>query len=72
MFVCAFFFLIETDYIRTFTWDKKLEMVVKSTGILGGQGESRMKAKFLIMFSCYLETSNKATTYPPCGFATVD
>uniref|UniRef100_A0A5F4VVX9 1-phosphatidylinositol 3-phosphate 5-kinase n=1 Tax=Callithrix jacchus TaxID=9483 RepID=A0A5F4VVX9_CALJA len=27
------------DYIRTFTWDKKLEMVVKSTGILGGQGE---------------------------------
>uniref|UniRef100_A0A3Q2FQR5 1-phosphatidylinositol 3-phosphate 5-kinase n=1 Tax=Cyprinodon variegatus TaxID=28743 RepID=A0A3Q2FQR5_CYPVA len=24
------------DYIRTFTWDKKLEMVVKSTGILGG------------------------------------
>ncbi len=26
------------DYIRTFTWDKKLEMVVKSTGILGGQG----------------------------------
>uniref|UniRef100_H0V1V4 1-phosphatidylinositol 3-phosphate 5-kinase n=1 Tax=Cavia porcellus TaxID=10141 RepID=H0V1V4_CAVPO len=25
------------DYIRTFTWDKKLEMVVKSTGILGGQ-----------------------------------
>ncbi|KAG9348736.1 hypothetical protein JZ751_029053 [Albula glossodonta] len=25
------------DYIRTFTWDKKLEMVVKSTGLLGGQ-----------------------------------
>uniref|UniRef100_A0A3Q2Z2S7 1-phosphatidylinositol 3-phosphate 5-kinase n=1 Tax=Hippocampus comes TaxID=109280 RepID=A0A3Q2Z2S7_HIPCM len=24
-------------YIRTFTWDKRLEMVVKSTGILGGQ-----------------------------------
>ncbi|CAL1530359.1 unnamed protein product, partial [Lymnaea stagnalis] len=24
------------DYIRTFTWDKKLEMVVKSSGILGG------------------------------------
>lgn len=30
-----------TDYIRTFTWDKKLEMVVKSTGILGGQGSAR-------------------------------
>ncbi|XP_064646018.1 1-phosphatidylinositol 3-phosphate 5-kinase-like isoform X3 [Lineus longissimus] len=27
------------DYIRTFTWDKKLEMVVKSTGLLGGQGK---------------------------------
>ncbi|CAB3993710.1 1-phosphatidylinositol 3-phosphate 5-kinase-like [Paramuricea clavata] len=27
------------DYIRTFTWDKKLEMYVKSTGILGGQGK---------------------------------
>jgi 1-phosphatidylinositol-3-phosphate 5-kinase len=25
------------DYIRTFTWDKRLEMVVKSTGLLGGQ-----------------------------------
>ncbi|XP_063070179.1 1-phosphatidylinositol 3-phosphate 5-kinase isoform X2 [Engraulis encrasicolus] len=27
------------DYIRTFTWDKKLEMVIKSTGVLGGQGK---------------------------------
>lgn len=27
------------DYIRTFTWDKKIETVVKSTGILGGQGK---------------------------------
>lgn len=26
------------DYIRTFTWDKKLEMYVKSSGILGGAG----------------------------------
>ncbi|XP_055351682.1 1-phosphatidylinositol 3-phosphate 5-kinase-like isoform X2 [Paramacrobiotus metropolitanus] len=24
------------DYVRTFTWDKRLEMVVKSAGILGG------------------------------------
>ena len=23
------------DYIRTFTWDKRLEMYVKSSGILG-------------------------------------
>ena len=28
------------DYIRTFTWDKKLEMWVKSTGILGGGGKT--------------------------------
>jgi 1-phosphatidylinositol-3-phosphate 5-kinase len=28
------------DYIRTFTWDKKLEMVVKSTyNQIGGQGQ---------------------------------
>lgn len=27
------------DYIRTYTWDKKLESYVKSTGILGGQGK---------------------------------
>jgi hypothetical protein len=26
------------DYIRTFTWDKRLEMYVKRTGILGGHG----------------------------------
>ena len=28
------------DFIRTFTWDKKLEMWVKSTGILGGGGKT--------------------------------
>ncbi|XP_050300649.1 1-phosphatidylinositol 3-phosphate 5-kinase [Anthonomus grandis grandis] len=27
------------DYIRTFTWDKRLETIVKKTGILGGQGK---------------------------------
>eukprot|EP00127_Corallochytrium_limacisporum_P004387 Clim_evm21s159 gene=Clim_evmTU21s159 len=27
------------DYIRTFTWDKKVEMWVKSSGILGGVGK---------------------------------
>lgn len=26
------------DYIRTFTWDKRIEMYVKRTGILGGHG----------------------------------
>ncbi len=26
------------DYIRTFTWDKRMEMYVKSSGILGGSG----------------------------------
>jgi len=29
---------MSTDYIRTFTWDKKLESWVKETGILGGGG----------------------------------
>ncbi|XP_033330522.2 1-phosphatidylinositol 3-phosphate 5-kinase fab1 isoform X2 [Megalopta genalis] len=27
------------DYIRTFTWDKKLETMLKKSGILGGQGK---------------------------------
>lgn len=30
---------IHIDYIRTFTWDKKLETMVKKSGILGGQGK---------------------------------
>lgn len=67
------FFFIVTDYIRTFTWDKKLEMVVKSTGILGGQGKSRRKAKILIRFPCYIEafiTLLIVTTSPPCKFVT--
>lgn len=63
------FFFFVTDYIRTFTWDKKLEMVVKSTGILGGQGKSRLKAKILIMFPFYMEdfygTADSVTTSPP-------
>lgn len=42
-----------TDYIRTFTWDKKLEMVVKSTGILGGQGEQNF-CLFFKLFSCLI------------------
>lgn len=41
------------DYIRTFTWDKKLEMVVKSTGILGGQGE-RMLLCLLFELSSHI------------------
>ena len=27
------------DYIRTYTWDKKLESWVKETGLLGGGGK---------------------------------
>ncbi|XP_054715283.1 1-phosphatidylinositol 3-phosphate 5-kinase-like [Uloborus diversus] len=27
------------DYIRTFTWDKKVEMMIKSSGLLGGHGK---------------------------------
>lgn len=35
--LCDFLFFF-VDFIRTFTWDKKLEMYVKASGILGGQG----------------------------------
>lgn len=28
-----------SDYIRTFTWDKKIETMVKKSGLLGGQGK---------------------------------
>lgn len=31
--------IVVLDYIRTYTWDKKLESYVKSTGILGGAGK---------------------------------
>lgn len=31
--------VIATDFIRTFTWDKKLESWVKESGILGGGGK---------------------------------
>ena len=27
------------DYIRTFTFDKRLESIVKQSGLLGGQGK---------------------------------
>ena len=30
---------IKIDFIRTFTWDKKLESWVKESGILGGGGK---------------------------------
>lgn len=33
------FFIFITDYIRTFTWDKKIETMVKKSGLLGGQGK---------------------------------
>ena len=36
---CLLLVCVVSDYIRTFTWDKKLEMVVKTTySQLGGQG----------------------------------
>ena len=28
------------DYIRIFSWDKKLEQIVKSSGLLGGGGKT--------------------------------
>ena len=32
-------YLIDLDFIRTFTWDKRLEMWVKASGLLGGHGK---------------------------------
>lgn len=51
------------DYIRTFTWDKKLEMVVKSTGILGGQG-TVMHFKIVLIFSEEAETLTCVIVFP--------
>lgn len=55
--VYGFLFFLTTDYIRTFTWDKKLEMVVKSTGILGGQGKVIIKSFIFVLFTFYLAGS---------------
>jgi 1-phosphatidylinositol-3-phosphate 5-kinase len=40
-YICIFIILSTSliDFIRTFTWDKKLESWVKETGILGGGGK---------------------------------
>lgn len=38
-YVQKFLNTVFVDYIRTFTWDKKLETMVKKSGILGGQGK---------------------------------
>jgi 1-phosphatidylinositol-3-phosphate 5-kinase len=32
-------FIVELDYIRTYTWDKKLESWVKESAFLGGRGD---------------------------------
>ena len=31
--------IVEADYIRTYTWDKRLESWVKESAFLGGRGE---------------------------------
>lgn len=64
-------FFLATDYIRTFTWDKKLEMVVKSTGILGGQGKARMKERLLCLFFTWKLLIAVLVTSPLCGIATL-
>ncbi|GFN83677.1 1-phosphatidylinositol 3-phosphate 5-kinase [Plakobranchus ocellatus] len=47
------------DYIRTFTWDKKLEMVVKSSGILGGQGKMPTVVSPQLYKSRFLEAMDR-------------
>ncbi|XP_046543785.1 LOW QUALITY PROTEIN: 1-phosphatidylinositol 3-phosphate 5-kinase-like [Haliotis rubra] len=47
------------DYIRTFTWDKKLEMLVKSQiGIIGGQGKTPTVVSPQLYRSRFLEAMN--------------
>ncbi|UYV73169.1 PIKFYVE [Cordylochernes scorpioides] len=53
------------DYIRTFTWDKKLEMVVKSSGILGGHGKLPTVVSPEIYQARFCEAMDKYFLYVP-------
>ncbi|GFR67630.1 1-phosphatidylinositol-3-phosphate 5-kinase [Elysia marginata] len=53
------------DYIRTFTWDKKLEMVVKSSGILGGQGKMPTVVSPQLYKSRFLEAMDRYFLHVP-------
>ncbi|XP_025088502.1 1-phosphatidylinositol 3-phosphate 5-kinase-like [Pomacea canaliculata] len=53
------------DYIRTFTWDKKLEMVVKSAGILGGQGRMPTVVSPQLYKERFLEAMNRYFLHVP-------
>lgn len=67
------------DYIRTFTWDKKLEWWVKDSGILGGGGEKptvispeeykvrfrqALDKYFLLVPDCYSKLSEQSIVVP--------
>ncbi|VVC36576.1 Hypothetical protein CINCED_3A016117 [Cinara cedri] len=57
------------DYIRTFTWDKKIETIVKKSGLLGGQGKlptiispEEYKSRFVTAMNLYfLSVPNRWT-----------
>ncbi|KAK0041710.1 1-phosphatidylinositol 3-phosphate 5-kinase [Biomphalaria pfeifferi] len=53
------------DYIRTFTWDKKLEMVVKASGILGGQGKMPTVVSPQLYKSRFLEAMDRYFLHVP-------
>lgn len=66
------------DFIRTFTWDKKLESWVKESGILGGGGKEptivsprqyrirfreAMERYFLMVPDCWVLNRQNSTLY---------
>ncbi|XP_048238602.1 1-phosphatidylinositol 3-phosphate 5-kinase-like isoform X1 [Haliotis rufescens] len=54
------------DYIRTFTWDKKLEMLVKSQiGIIGGQGKTPTVVSPQLYRSRFLEAMDRYFLHVP-------
>ncbi|KAK4018626.1 hypothetical protein OUZ56_000672 [Daphnia magna] len=53
------------DYIRTFTWDKRLETFVKSSGILGGQGKMPTVVSPELYRTRFCEAMNRYFTSVP-------
>ncbi|ESP03190.1 hypothetical protein LOTGIDRAFT_137860 [Lottia gigantea] len=53
------------DYIRTFTWDKKLEMVFKSSGLMGGHGKMPTVVSPQLYRSRFLEAMERYFLHVP-------
>ncbi|KAK6165394.1 hypothetical protein SNE40_022328 [Patella caerulea] len=53
------------DYIRTFTWDKRLEMVFKSSGLMGGHGKMPTVVSPQLYRSRFLEAMERYFLHVP-------